>query len=191
MSTLALDSEYTATGIPTGKVAIWWFLASEVAIFGGLIVTFVLYRFAHPEWSESAGHTINALGALNTLVLLTSSLTAVLAHAAASEGRGVLASRLLFATVGGGLLFLVVKAVEYSTEISHGFTPVSNLFWSFYFFMTGLHALHVVAGMVAMVVIARAAKRGENLQRVEYVGMYWHLVDIVWIFLFPLLYLAS
>jgi heme/copper-type cytochrome/quinol oxidase subunit 3 len=181
----------TATGLPTGRVGMWWFLASEVAIFGGLIATYVLYRLHHPEWAEHAAHTINWAGALNTVVLLTSSLSAVLAHAAAESGNARKAAAYVFATVGGGGVFLVVKVYEYTHEISEGFTPFADLFWSFYFLMTGLHAAHVLAGMTALAVIGFGALRGRNLHRVEYAGMYWHLVDVIWIFLFPLLYLAS
>jgi heme/copper-type cytochrome/quinol oxidase subunit 3 len=172
-------------------MGMWWFLASEVIIFGGLVVTYVLNRMAHPEWSEHAAHTVNWAGAANTVVLLTSSLAVVMAHRAAHDGEHAKAAKLLGVTLLLGLVFLGIKSFEYMHEIDAGYTPMTNLFWSFYFLMTGLHALHVIAGMVAMVFIALALRKGENPQRAEYVGMYWHLVDIVWIFLFPLLYLAS
>ena len=90
-----------------------------------------------------------------------------------------------------GLAFLLVKACEYYTEIGHGYTITRNVFWSFYYTATGLHALHVTAGMVIMGIIASDVKKGLNLQRVEYIGIYWHFVDLVWIFLFPLLYIAK
>ncbi|MAE70369.1 MAG: cytochrome oxidase subunit III [Gemmatimonadetes bacterium] len=181
----------TATELPNSRMAIWWFLASEVAIFGGLIVAYVLVRLHHPEWGEYASHTINAAGAINTMVLLTSSLAVVLAHQAVEEGKLEKASKLLLTTVAFGLVFLAIKAYEYTHELHAGFTPVTNLFWSFYYLMTGLHGLHVVGGMIAMIAVSRSVRRGEHSARVECVGMYWHLVDIVWIFLFPLLYLAS
>lgn len=181
----------TSTGLPTGRVAMWWFLASELAIFGGLIMSYIMCRVAHPEWSENAQYTVNAAGAFNTIVLLTSSLSAVLAHAAAARREYARAANLLWATVGGGLVFLCVKAYEYQHEIHEGFTPVTNLFWGFYFFMTGLHGLHVVIGMSALAYVATKVRRGQLVEGVEYAGMYWHLVDIIWIFLFPLLYLAS
>jgi len=95
------------------------------------------------------------------------------------------------ATILMGFMFLVVKSIEYTTEISHGFTFSKNLFWSFYFLMTGLHASHVIAGMIAMFIVMRGAAKGKNLHRVEMVGLYWHFVDLVWIFLFPLLYIAK
>ncbi len=180
-----------STTVPTGRMGMWWFLASEVLIFGGLITTYVLYRLRHPEWGSEAAHTITAAGAVNTMVLLTSSLTVVLAHEAASRGDFKKTSRLLFVTVGGGLVFLCIKAFEYTHEIHGGYTPVTNLFWSFYYFMTALHGLHVVGGMAAITVVALKIRTVQEAAWVENVGLYWHLVDIVWIFLFPLLYLAS
>ncbi len=181
----------TATGVPTGRLGIWWFLASEIVIFGGLIVTYVLFHLRHPEWTQDARHTISAAGAFNTVVLLTSSLTMVLAHAAVARGMLVRAGRYLSLTSSLGGIFMIVKAFEYGHEIAEGFTPVKGLFWSFYYAMTGLHALHVLGGIVAINVIGAMMRAGKNVHRVEYVGIYWHFVDIVWIFLFPLLYLTS
>lgn len=183
--------ERTSTGLPTGRVAMWWFLASEIAIFGGLIMSYILMRASHPEWGEYAAHTVSAAGAFNTVVLLTSSLSAVLAHAAAQHGEHRKASNLTFATVAGGVIFLCVKAFEYTHEIHEGFTPVTNPFWGYYFFMTGLHGVHVVAGMTALTWAGIKVRKGESPWGVEYAGLYWHLVDVIWIFLFPLLYLAS
>ncbi len=181
----------TISDVPNGRIAMWWLIASEVVIFGGLICTYILYRTRFPHWGEYAEHTSTPLGALNTLVLLTSSLSVVLAHQAATYGNRKRVVKYMTATILMGLLFLIVKAIEYNSEISHGFTFTSNLFWSFYYLMTGLHATHVLAGMIAMFVIMKQAAKGENLHRVEMVGLYWHFVDIVWIFLFPLLYIAK
>ncbi len=181
----------SVTGIPTGRLAIWWVLASEVVIFGGLLASYVMHRIGHPEWAAQASHTNVWAGAFNTLVLLTSSLTAVLAHKAAEGGDGKRAAKMLALTILGGAVFLIVKSFEWTTEIQHGFTILSPGFWPFYYVAAGLHALHVIAGMVIMGFVASAAKRGENLQRVEFIGIYWHFVDIVWIFLFPLLYIAK
>jgi heme/copper-type cytochrome/quinol oxidase subunit 3 len=177
--------------IPTSRMAMWFVLASEVAIFGGLIACYVLMRSHHAEWGADAAHTIDLAGAINTVVLLTSSFSVVLAHQAAHHGQHAKAARLLGLTVLFGLTFLGIKSYEYSHEIAAGYTPVTNVFWSFYYLMTGLHAGHVVAGMIAISIVAWQVRRGQNAHRVEYVGMYWHLVDIVWIFLFPLLYMAS
>ncbi len=181
----------TSTGLPTARVAMWWFLASEIAIFGGAVACYLLFRFRHPGWAEHAAKTMSVAGTINTVVLLTSSLFAVLAHSAAERGEHRRAARLLWLTFLGGVLFLCVKGVEYHHEIAAGVTPATNLFWSFYFLLTGLHALHVVVGMTALALVARGAARGLHLGRVEIAGLYWHFVDLVWIFLFPLLYLSA
>ena len=180
-----------ATTVPTGRLGIWMFLASEVVIFGGLITIYVLYRLRHPEWGLLAHNMVQAAGAINTLVLLTSSLTMVLAHAAVEHDDLRKAARYMLITVALGAVFMGIKAYEYGHEIGEGFTPVAGLFWSFYFAMTGLHALHVLGGMFAILAVRQAVVEGRNPQRVELVGIYWHFVDIVWIFLFPLLYLAN
>ncbi len=181
----------SATGIPTGRLAIWWVLASEIVIFGGLLATYVMHRIGHEEWGGYAAHTNVVAGGLNTFVLLTSSLAAVLAHKAAEEKNGPKAAKLLMLTTLGGLVFLCIKGFEWTMEIQAGYTITSNTFWSFYYTAAGLHAAHVVAGMIIMTIVARAARQGKELQRVELIGIYWHFVDIVWIFLFPLLYIAK
>lgn len=180
----------SSTGIPTGRLAMWWVLASEIVIFGGLITSYLLFRMSNPEWGAEAEHTSIPAGAFNTFVLLTSSLSVVLAHAAAEDKKAYKAFRLLWYTIGGGFIFLLVKAYEYTTEITQGFTMFRNVFWSFYYIATGLHAAHVIAGMVIMAILSIDVRKGRNLQRVEFIGIYWHFVDVVWIFLFPLLYIA-
>jgi len=170
---------------------VWWLLASEIVIFGGLLAAYIMHRLGHPEWADQAAHTNTWAGAFNTLILLSSSLSAVLAHKAAENGDGKKAAKLLGYTILGGLCFLTVKGFEWSSEISHGYTIGSHMFWSFYYTAAGLHAAHVIAGMAFMAWVASYARRGEELQRVELVGLYWHFVDIVWIFLFPLLYIAK
>lgn len=176
--------------VPVWRLGIWWFLASEIVIFGGLIATYILYRLHHPEWAAETIHTIQWVGATNTTVLLTSSLTMILSHHAVEERNLRQAGFTLALTILGGLIFLGLKAYEYTHEIAHGFVPARSLFWSFYFLMTGLHALHVVGGLVANTVVLRGFKRGFASHRIESVGIYWHFVDVVWIFLFPLLYLG-
>jgi heme/copper-type cytochrome/quinol oxidase subunit 3 len=181
----------SATGIPTGKLAMWWVLGSEIVIFGGLLACYLLLRLMYDYWSDAASHTNTLAGAINTFVLLTSSLFAVLAHNAAERGQGPKAAGYLWLTIGGGLTFLVVKSIEWTHEIHEGYTITANLFWSFYYTAAGLHAAHVIAGMTAMAIVSFDAFRNKNLQRVELVGIYWHFVDMVWIFLFPLLYIAK
>jgi heme/copper-type cytochrome/quinol oxidase subunit 3 len=181
----------SATGIPTGRLAVWWLLASEVVIFGGVLGSYLMFRLGHPEWADAAAVTNTYIGAINTFVLLTSSFTAVLAHQAAEKGDGKKAAGFLVLTIGGALTFLIIKSYEWTTEIMHGYTIQSNGFWQFYYTAAGLHALHVIAGAIIMGIVAMDAYRGRELQRVELIGIYWHFVDVVWIFLFPLLYIAK
>lgn len=181
----------SAAGLPTGRLALWWLIASEILIFGGLLGSYVMHRIAHPEWAEYASHTNTAAGTTNTFILLTSSLSAVLAHQAAEERNGKKAALLLRLTTLGGLGFLVVKSLEWAHEIGEGYTITANGFWSFYYTAAGLHGLHVIVGMIAMLIVAKDAAKGLELQRVELAGLYWHFVDLVWIFLFPLLYIAK
>jgi heme/copper-type cytochrome/quinol oxidase subunit 3 len=181
----------SAAETPTGRLAVWWIVASEIVIFGGLLASYIMHRIAHPEWANAAAHTNTWLGATNTFVLLTSSLSAVLAHQAAEHGDGPKAAKLLCATIGGGALFLIIKAFEWTTEIQAGYTITANTFWSFYYTAAGLHASHVIAGMVLLGYVAKDAAKNLELHRVELIGIYWHFVDVVWIFLFPLLYIAK
>ena len=181
----------SVTGISTGKLAVWWLIASEIVIFGGVLGSYLMHRIGHPEWATQASHTNTVFGAVNTFVLLTSSLFAVMAHQAADQKDGKKAAKFLYLTSLGAIIFLGIKSVEWTGEIQHGFTITSHTFWSFYYTAAGIHGVHVLVGMIIMLVIARDAAKGIDLQRVEAVGLYWHFVDIVWIFLFPLLYIAK
>jgi heme/copper-type cytochrome/quinol oxidase subunit 3 len=191
MTVRPIATTRSSMNIPTGRLAVWWVLVSEIVIFGGLLASYIMHRLAHDEWAEQAAYTNVWIGAFNTLVLLTSSLSAVLAHQAAEQGDGPKAAKLLRFTILGGGIFLMVKSFEWATEISHGFTITSSGFWSYYYTAAGLHAFHVIAGMAVMVWVANSAAKNQDLHRVENVGIYWHFVDIVWIFLFPLLYIAK
>ena len=181
----------SAAGMPTGRLAVWWVIASEIVIFGGLLASYIMHRLAHDAWTAQAAHTNMWIGAFNTLVLLTSSLSAVMAHKAAEEGDGPRAAKLLYATIFGGVLFLSVKAFEWTTEITAGYTLQSSTFWSFYYTAAGLHASHVIAGIIILGIVANTARKNLELHRVELIGLYWHFVDVIWIFLFPLLYIAK
>ena len=191
MATKPIATTRSATSIPTGRLAVWWVLASEIVIFGGLLASYVMHRLGHPEFGDYASHTNTWLGALNTFILLTSSYFAVRAHFAAEHGRGKNAAKWLYRTVGGAVGFLIVKSFEWTHEIQAGFTITRNAFWSFYYTAAGLHGLHVIGGAIIMLVIASDAKKNKELQRVELIGIYWHFVDVVWIFLCPLLYIAK
>jgi cytochrome c oxidase subunit 3 len=190
------------------KIGMWLFLATEVLLFGGLFVGFALSQAAHSQaFVEAHHHLDKSLGALNTVVLLLSSFTMVMAvHAAATNQRKKLIANLIV-TLACAAAFLVVKYFEYEHKIHDGLLPgqfyshkgdtVPNqfIFFSFYFMMTGLHGLHILGGMIAIGWVLRRALRGDfdatYYAPVDLVGLYWHLVDLIWIYLFPLLYLIS
>jgi len=187
--------------VPQGRLAMWILITGELMIFGGLICCYIFNRLRYPEWGEQASHTSTFFGALNTAVLLTSSYTVVKAHQAVAKADTRKITMWLSFSILGGLLFLINKSIEYSREIGEGLTftsphlqkgtDVGSLFWSFYYIMTGLHGVHVIVGMIVMFVAMMQARKGKNLHRVELAGMYWHMVDLIWIFLFPLLYIAK
>ncbi|MFT5441452.1 MAG: heme/copper-type cytochrome/quinol oxidase subunit 3 [Myxococcota bacterium] len=181
----------SASGVPTGLLAVWWVVGSEIVIFGGVLASYIMGRLTHDAWAIQSANTNTTIGAINTFVLLTSSLTAVLAHQAAEQGNGKLAAQRLYLTMGGAVTFVCIKSFEWITEISHGFTITSSPFWSFYYTAAGIHAAHVIAGAIIMFVVAQKAKKQVDLHHVELIGIYWHFVDLVWIFLFPLLYIAK
>ncbi|HEV7404217.1 MAG TPA: cytochrome c oxidase subunit 3, partial [Chthoniobacteraceae bacterium] len=184
----------------------------EVLFFGGLFLGYAAYRFAYPADFRAAGeHTLLLAGAVNTAVLLVSSFTMALAVRAAELHRRKALTGLLCATALLGLLFLGIKAVEYATEIREGLLPGASfhppgpvagpaldhqrIFFSFYFTMTGLHAVHVTIGIALLLGYAWRAWRSKAPARlttgVDLLGLYWHFVDIVWVFLFPLIYLIG
>ncbi|HEY3353823.1 MAG TPA: cytochrome c oxidase subunit 3 family protein [Polyangia bacterium] len=188
------------------KLGMWIFLATEVLFFGGLFLAYGVFRGLHPEMFLAAHHHLSVpLGGLNTIVLITSSLTMALAVRSAQTGDNGLAIKLLAATFLLAGVFLVIKSFEYAHKFhegllpgrfyhGHGIAGKPHIFFGIYFVMTGLHGLHVVIGMgVIAWIIVRARRRDFSpayYTPVENVGLYWHLVDLVWIFLFPLLYLV-
>jgi len=189
-------------------LGMWVFLVTEVLFFGGLFAAYVVYRTAHPEsWIEGSHELDVVLGAINTGVLICSSLTMALAvHAAQLGRRNAIVLYLVMTLLLGGV-FLGIKAFEYHHKWVEGFVPGPyfhfpgpmgkqvQLFFALYFAMTGMHALHMVIGMGLMVFLVREAWRGRfsaaYFTPVENIGLYWHFVDIIWIFLFPLLYLLG
>ena len=192
----------------TSFLGMWLFLVQEVMFFGGLFVTYVYYRSQYSHAFNLGSRELNVLlGTVNTGVLLLSSFTMVVAVMGAKHGsrRRLLAG--LAGTIGFGLVFLGIKYVEYSAKWEHQLVPGLNFHWhgetlkgieiffSLYFGMTGMHALHMVVGIAIMCFMLRPAARGkwtpQNHNFVEGFGLYWHFVDIVWIFLFPFLYLIG
>lgn len=189
-------------------MGIWLFLITEVMFFGGLFTGYIVYRAMYPEAWKLGSHELDiALGCFNTVVLILSSLTMALSVHAAQVGDQKKLSRNILATIGLGTVFLVVKAVEYAAKGSHHLVPGTSfefagefprqveLFFSFYFTMTGLHAIHMVVGIGILVWLWVQARKGKYHEKyynpVEVTGLYWHFVDVVWIFLFPLLYLIG
>src|SRR5687767_3619408 len=183
------------TGLYNGKLGIWLFLASEVMLFGALFSTLVLLRTGAPEWPKGWEILNVWLAMVNTFVLIASSVTVVLAWANLRLGELKKAKIYLILTLLCGFGFLGIKAIEYGTKFSHHQYPSTNNFFATYYLLTGLHGLHVVGGMIVFAYLLMtankwySAKRDQFTNRVEVTGLYWHFVDLVWIFLFPVLYL--
>jgi cytochrome c oxidase subunit 3 len=184
----------------------WTFLATEILFFGGMFLGYITYRHAYPEaFAAASRHTIVLFGTINTAVLLTSSLTMALAVRAAQLDNRKWLVRHLLLTAFLGLCFLAVKALEYKTDLDEHLWPgphftkelpaQSQIFWFLYWSMTGLHALHVTIGVGLLLVFFWLAHHGRFTAAyhhpVEIAGLYWHFVDIVWIYLYPLLYLIN
>ena len=183
------------TGLYNGKLGIWLFLASEVMLFGALFSSLVLLRTSDPNWPHGYDILNVPLATLNTFVLISSSVTVVLAWAYLRLGELKKAKLFLLLTLLCGFGFMIIKAIEYGTKFSHHQFPKTNNFFATYYLMTGLHGLHVVGGMIVFAYLLMTAnkwyatKRDQFTNRVETTGLYWHFVDLVWIFLFPLLYI--
>lgn len=188
------------------RLGMWLFLVTEMVLFGGLFLAYSYMRARYPAEFHHGGAELSAvLGVTNTVVLLTSSLTVVLAIVAIQRAEKTRAMILLACTVGLGLTFLVIKSFEWAAKFSHGLYPSSphlatlppgeQVFFGLYFTMTGLHGLHVLIGVTVLAVILRMVSKGTVRQdryiHLENSGLYWHLVDVIWIFLFPLFYLAA
>ncbi len=183
------------TGLTNPKIGIWLFLASEVMLFGSLFSSYALLRSGADTWPRQSELLSIPLATLNTVVLISSSATMVMAWAALKV-RNVARYRLFMGlTILCGAAFMVVKAIEYGDKFSHHLYPSTNNFIGIYFGLTGLHAMHVLGGMIVNAFLWGPGVRMWRTQperftnRVEVAGLYWHFVDVVWIFLFPVLYL--
>ncbi|MBA3963467.1 MAG: cytochrome c oxidase subunit 3 [Chthoniobacterales bacterium] len=190
------------------KLGMWIFLATEVLFFGGLFLAYAVYRFLYPAaFAAASRHTEVILGGANTAVLLFSSTLMALAVRASQLGRRAHLFWLLIATALLGILFMGIKGLEYHKDFVDHLVPGASFHWGeanahaaemffwLYFAMTGLHAIHVTIGIFLLLSLALLTRRGQfengNYMTIEVAGLYWHFVDIVWVFLFPLLYLAG
>jgi cytochrome c oxidase subunit III len=184
----------------------WLFLFTEILLFGGLFILYSAYRARYPLEFHSGGRHLNiGIGVANTIILLTSSLMAALSITAIQKGDRKTSIISLAATIFLGVAFLTDKYVEWSAEIHHGLYPNSpvlakhpqgeQIFFGLYYSMTGLHGLHVLAGIILLsimlVLMIREKITSTDFNKLENAGLYWHLVDVIWIFLLPLFYLAA
>ena len=188
----------------SSKMGMWLFLFTELLLFGGLFLVYMIYRFKFHEDFLHASYDLNVwFGGVNTVVLLTSSMTVAMSITAMQLGKIKLSRNLIWLTIIAAGIFLVIKSVEWSAKFEHGLFPGmahyselgngERLFFFLYFFMTGLHALHVIVGAIFLLFVIRAINKQEVRQDkymfLENGGLYWHLVDLIWIYLFPLFYL--
>jgi len=188
------------------KIGMWLFLLSEILLFGGLFLLYSTYRYKYSfDFHLAAGELDRILGTLNTLILITSSLTMALSISSIQKGDRKLSSLFLISTILFGVLFLVIKSFEWTAKIHHdiypnsprllGRSPGEVLFYGLYYSMTGLHGLHVLVGVFVLSVVLVFMMKGkintDHFVLLENSGLYWHLVDIIWIFLFPLFYLIT
>jgi cytochrome c oxidase subunit III len=193
-------------GYTGAKIGMWLFLLSEILLFGGIFFLYAVYRYKMaPDFKSASGELDLTIGAANTLILLTSSLFMAIAVSAMPKGNRTLTLVALFLTMLLGLVFLGNKYVEWAVKFRHGIYPSSPrllergtgevLFFGLYFTITGLHGLHIFIGIGVIAVMTVLVFRGKITEKrfvaLENAGLYWHLVDIVWIFIFPLFYLIS
>jgi cytochrome c oxidase subunit 3 len=196
------------TAYESAKFGMWLFLATEILLFGGLFASFAIFRWMYlDEFHKASEHLDWKMGATNTLVLLFSSLTAALAVLAAQKGDNKKVTNYLIVTIACGFGFLIIKYFEYSAKYHHGlfpgtegfnspeFSQAYRCFFGLYYCMTGLHALHVILGMGLLSWVLNKSRKNrfspDYYTPVEVGALYWHLVDLIWIYLFPLLYLVG
>lgn len=188
------------------KLGMWLFIFTELLLFGGLFIVYSVYRYLHPQAFHLAAKELDvAVGTINTVILLVSSMTIAMSTTSIQKKDRRTTLVLIGITMALALAFLVNKYFEWGGKISHGIFPGSSfledlgrgdiLFFGLYFFMTGLHALHIVVGIVVLAFMFVYVWKGrithDNFQLLENGGLYWHLVDVIWIFLFPLFYLIT
>jgi heme/copper-type cytochrome/quinol oxidase subunit 3 len=187
--------ERPETGLFNGKLGIWLFLASEVMLFGSLFSALIVLRVGAESWPHGWEILNIPVATINTMVLIVSSVTMVMAWASLKMNNFAGFRRNLGLTVLLGLAFLVFKAIEYNEKFQHGYFPATHNFFATYFTLTGLHGLHVIGGIIVNAYLLFPGSAMWKTQperftnRIEIAGLYWHFVDLVWIFLFPTLYL--
>ena len=197
---MSMEIPYTVearpdTGLTNGKIGIWLFLASEVMLFGSLFASYVMLRVGNAHWPPGSTYLNIPLATLNTVILISSSVTMVLAWASLARNEFGKFRMFMAITILCGFGFLTIKYFEYSAKFHHELFPSTNTFLAIYFTLTGLHMLHVIGGMAVNAYFwgpGSAQWKTEPvhfMNRVENAGLFWHLVDLVWIFLFPILYL--
>ncbi|MCR4296783.1 MAG: cytochrome c oxidase subunit 3 [Elusimicrobia bacterium] len=190
-----MNNPDTHSGVTNAKLGVWLFLASEIMLFATLFTSYIVLRMASSSWPWGWDVLNVPLATLNTVILITSSVTIVMAYAKAYDKDKGGFQKWMAATILLSLAFLVVKAFEYGHEFGLGIGPHTSVFYAIYFTMTGLHGIHILggiavnAGLLYMSTVDGHWKNPLFLGRVEGAGLYWHFVDIVWIFLFPALYL--
>jgi cytochrome c oxidase subunit III len=183
------------TGLHNSKLGIWLFLSSEIMLFGALFSGYVLLRVGSLSWPHGYALLNVPLGALNTIVLISSSVTMVMSWTSLLMKDFKKYKRYMGGTILLGLVFLCIKSVEYALKFGHNIYPGTSTFFAIYFTMTGLHALHIIAGIVVNLYFWGPGSKMWKTEperfthRIESVGLYWHFVDLVWIFLFPVFYL--
>jgi cytochrome c oxidase subunit 3 len=183
------------TGVYNAKLGIWLFLASEVMLFGGLFSAYIFLRMSEQNWPRGSEYLNVWQATANTIVLITSSITMVMSWASLVMGRLRRYRLFMGATVLLAAVFLVSKGFEYAADFAHGMFPSTNTFLAIYFTLTGIHGLHVVGGMAVNLYQWGPGSRvwradpARFTNRVEVAGLYWHFVDLVWIVLFPVVYL--
>ncbi len=178
------------------KLGMWLFIATELLLFGGLFTTYAIFRAKFPEMFFEGHEELSLrLGTINTFILLFSSFTVAIGVTAIQRGNRRLLTLMLLVTILCGLVFGFNKYLEYSAKFHHGIFPSTNIFFALYFMMTGLHMLHVFVGVCILFVLLILNLKGrysaDNYTAIEVGALYWHLVDVIWIYLFPLLYLVA
>jgi len=199
-------SHHTHSDKLGAKMGMWLFLFTEVLLFGGMFLAYAVYRYKYSNDFHLAAMELNTtIGTINTIILLTSSLTMALSIAFIQRSEKLLSILFVSSTILLAFIFLINKYFEWSAKIEHGIFPRSQelldrpngqiLFFGLYYVMTGLHALHVIIGMIILsfmlIFLIKNKITSENYVKLENSGLYWHLVDLIWIFLFPLFYLIQ